>query len=48
VTSDQRELLSKKLPDFKTESVQGSGQYIQEEQPAAVVDAVTELDKESR
>ena len=48
VTSDQRELLSEKLPDFKTESVQGSGQYIQEEQPTKVVDAVTELDKASR
>ena len=40
--------LSEKLPDFKTDSVQGSGQYIQEEQPAKVVDAVTELDKASR
>jgi pimeloyl-ACP methyl ester carboxylesterase len=45
VTSDQRELLTDKLPDFKTDSVQGSGQYIQEEQPAAVVDAVTQLDE---
>ena len=42
------ELLSEKLPDFKTDSVQGSGQYIQEEQPTAVVAAVTELDKASR
>jgi 3-oxoadipate enol-lactonase len=44
VTSDQRELLSDKLPDFKTDSVHGSGQYIQEEQPGKVVDAVTQLD----
>jgi 3-oxoadipate enol-lactonase len=48
VTSDQRELLSDKLPDFRTDSVQGSGQYIQEEQPGAVVDAVTQLDKAAR
>jgi pimeloyl-ACP methyl ester carboxylesterase len=45
VTSDQRELLTKKLPDFKADSVQGSGQYIPEEQPAAVVTAVTQLDE---
>jgi pimeloyl-ACP methyl ester carboxylesterase len=45
VTSDQRELLTEKLPNFKTDSVQGSGQYIQEEQPGAVVDAVTQLDQ---
>jgi pimeloyl-ACP methyl ester carboxylesterase len=48
VTSDQRELLSKRLPDFKTDSVRGSGQYIQEEQPGAVVEAVTELDQAAR
>jgi pimeloyl-ACP methyl ester carboxylesterase len=48
VTSNQRELLTDKLPDFKTDSVHGSGQYIQEERPTAVVDAVTELDKASR
>jgi 3-oxoadipate enol-lactonase len=48
VTSDQRELLSEKLPDFKTDSVRGSGEYIQEEQPGAVVDAVTELDQAAR
>ena len=48
VTNDQRELLSEKLPDFKTDSVQGSGQYIQEEQPGAVVDAVSQLDQAAR
>ena len=48
VTSEQRELLSEKLPDFKTDSVRGSGQYIQEEQPGAVIDAITELDHEAR
>jgi pimeloyl-ACP methyl ester carboxylesterase len=48
VTKDQRELLSKKLPDFKADSVAGSGQYIQEEQPAAVLAAVARLDQEAR
>jgi pimeloyl-ACP methyl ester carboxylesterase len=48
VTDDQRALLSSKLPDFQADSVRGSGQYIQEEQPAAVVNAVTELDKAAR
>jgi hypothetical protein len=48
VTSEQRELLSEKLPDFKTDSVRGSGQYIQEEQPGAVIDAITELDHAAR
>ena len=48
VTSDQRELLSEKLPDFKTDSVKGSGQYMSEEQPAAVVAAVTQLDEATR
>jgi pimeloyl-ACP methyl ester carboxylesterase len=43
VTHDQRELLLAKLPDFKTDSVPGSGQYIQEEQPAAVLAAVARL-----
>jgi pimeloyl-ACP methyl ester carboxylesterase len=43
VTRDQRELLLAKLPDFKTDSVPGSGQYIQEEQPAAVLAAVARL-----
>lgn len=48
VSGDQRELLKDKLPDFKTESVTGSGQYIQEEQPAAVLAAVVRLDQASR
>jgi pimeloyl-ACP methyl ester carboxylesterase len=48
VTDDQRELLTQKLPDFKTDSVKGSGQYIQEEQPAAVVAAVAQLDQAAR
>ena len=48
VTSDQRALLSKKLPNFKIESVRGSGQYIQEEQPAVVLAALARLDQASR
>src|SRR5262245_22690628 len=45
IGTSERELLEAKLRHFKTESVPGSGQYIQEEQPAAVVAAVTRLDK---
>ncbi len=48
IPHEQRELLSTKLPDFKSDSVLGSGQYIQEEQPAAVVAAVARLDQVSR
>ena len=43
VTHDQREMLSDKLPNFRADSVLGSGQYIQEEQPHAVLDAVARL-----
>jgi 3-oxoadipate enol-lactonase len=43
VTHDQREMLSDQLPDFRADSVPGSGQYIQEEQPHAVLDAVARL-----
>jgi pimeloyl-ACP methyl ester carboxylesterase len=45
VTRDQRALLSKKLPAFTTDSVLGSGQYIQEEQPQAVLAAVARLEE---
>jgi pimeloyl-ACP methyl ester carboxylesterase len=48
IGSEQRELLKDKLPDFKADSVRGSGQYIQEEQPAAVLAAVTRLDQAAR
>jgi pimeloyl-ACP methyl ester carboxylesterase len=44
VPADQREMLQEKLPNFETDSVKGSGQYIHEEQPAAVVEAVARLD----
>ncbi len=47
VPRDERELLSARLPDFRSDSVPGSGQYIQEEQPAVVVEAVTRLDEAS-
>jgi hypothetical protein len=45
---EQRELLRETLPNFKADSVHGSGQYIQEEQPAAVLAAVALLDQDSR
>jgi pimeloyl-ACP methyl ester carboxylesterase len=48
VTRDQRDLLRDRLPDFRSDSVPGSGQYINEEQPAVVVAAVTGLDEASR
>ena len=44
VTDDERAMLRDRLPDFRTDSVMGSGQYIQEEQPHAVLDAVARLD----
>jgi hypothetical protein len=48
VTHDQRQLLSSRLPNFIADSVAGSGQYIQEEQPAAVLAAVDRLDQAAR
>jgi pimeloyl-ACP methyl ester carboxylesterase len=45
VTEEQRELLEKKIPDFSAEIVRGAGQYIQEEQPAAVLAAVARLEQ---
>jgi pimeloyl-ACP methyl ester carboxylesterase len=47
VGSEQRELLREKLPNFRADTVRGSGQYIQEEQPAAVLAAVAGLDRAS-
>ena len=43
VGADQVSLLGRRLPDFGVDSVAGSGQYIQEEQPAAVVAALEKL-----
>jgi pimeloyl-ACP methyl ester carboxylesterase len=48
VTHDQREMLSDRLPNFRADSVLGSGQYIQEEQPHAVLDAVARLSEAAR
>jgi pimeloyl-ACP methyl ester carboxylesterase len=48
VTREQEALLSARLPDFRSDSVTGSGQYIHEEQPDAVVEAVGRLDEVSR
>ena len=44
VTADERAMLHATLPDFDSDSVAGSGQYSQEEQPAAVLAAVARLD----
>lgn len=48
VTNDQRRMLSARLPDFSADSVAGSGQYIQEEQPGAVLAAVARLAEAAR
>ena len=48
VTREERKLLNTKLRNFKADSVPGSGQYIQEEQPAAVLAAVARLAQASR
>jgi pimeloyl-ACP methyl ester carboxylesterase len=47
VTAEQREMLVAQLKRFRVDSVVGSGQYIQEEQPAAVLEAVVRLDREA-
>jgi hypothetical protein len=43
VTADQLAMLGSTLKHFGIDSVAGSGQYIQEEQPAAVLAAVARL-----
>jgi pimeloyl-ACP methyl ester carboxylesterase len=48
VTEEQQQLLQQKLPHFAAEKIQGAGQYIQEEQPGAVLAAVARLDKQAR
>ncbi len=45
VPHDQRELLRDQVVDFAADSVAGSGQFINEEQPAAVIAAVGRLDE---
>ncbi|HET7470459.1 MAG TPA: alpha/beta hydrolase [Gemmatimonadales bacterium] len=44
VTPEQRTMLGATLRDFRIDSVAGSGQFIQEERPAAVLAAVAQLD----
>jgi pimeloyl-ACP methyl ester carboxylesterase len=43
VKREERALLQSRLTDFQAHAVKGSGQYIQEEQPAAVLAAVLRL-----
>ncbi|HEY6947606.1 MAG TPA: alpha/beta hydrolase [Gemmatimonadales bacterium] len=43
VGAEQIALLAQRLPDFRVDSVPGSGQYIQEEQPDAVLAALGKL-----
>ncbi len=47
VPSDERKLLAAELSNFRIDSVAGSGQYIHEEQPAVVLDALARLDEAS-
>jgi pimeloyl-ACP methyl ester carboxylesterase len=48
VSREEEALLTARLPNFDSDSVTGSGQYIHEEQPDAVVEAVGRLDEISR
>ncbi len=43
IPDKQRELLRKRLTDFAADTIPGAGQFIHEEQPAVVVDAVEKL-----
>ena len=43
----ERELLTAELSNFRVDSVPGSGQYIHEEQPAVVLEALARLDEAS-
>lgn len=45
VKQDERDLLAEKISDFEVESVPGSGQYVHEEQPDAVLKALGDLDQ---
>ena len=47
IPDEQRELLLERLTDFAADTVPGSGQFIHEEQPHVVVDAVAELHREA-
>ncbi len=48
VPDEQRKLLKAKLRSFKMETVRGAGQFIQEEQPAIVLAALTRLSRVAR
>jgi len=48
VPDEQRQLLRTKLRAFNTETVRGAGQFIQEEQPAVVLSAVSRLNRVAR
>jgi hypothetical protein len=43
IPDEQRELLRDRLTDFAADTIPGSGQFINEEQPKVVVDAVVKL-----
>ncbi len=45
VKQAERDLLAERIPDFELESVPGSGQYVHEEQPGAVLKALGDLDQ---
>jgi pimeloyl-ACP methyl ester carboxylesterase len=47
VKTDERELLAEKIADFALDTVAGSGQYVHEEQPQVVVEALGSLDQAS-
>ena len=47
VPDEQRELLRDRLTDFAADTVPGSGQFINEEQPKVVVDAVAKLHRDA-
>jgi hypothetical protein len=48
VPHEQRDLLKTKLRAFSTETVRGAGQFIQEEQPAVVLAALSRLNRVAR
>ena len=47
VKADERELLAERIPDFALDTVAGSGQYVHEEQPQVVIEALGSLDRAS-
>jgi pimeloyl-ACP methyl ester carboxylesterase len=45
VKTNERELLAEKILDFEVDTVAGSGQYVHEEQPQVVIEALGSLDQ---